>query len=156
METVVGHLSRSEPPLRQEIIQFMLDAKSHGFSMWKVRANWYRIINVATTVIVAVKWVDDTRSWRNLTSTILVHTLLVILSHHSNSFILRFVTSAWNYKFRSRGLLLHFDSKLSMFDTVEMDELDEEFDGMPSTRSPEVVQMRYDKLRAKRSCTDEV
>ena len=29
-----------------------------------------------------------------------------------------------------------------------MDELDEEFDGMPSTRSSEVVRMRYDKLRA--------
>ncbi|KAG6595493.1 Protein QUIRKY, partial [Cucurbita argyrosperma subsp. sororia] len=110
----------------------MLDAKSHSFSMRKVRANWYRIINIATTVIAAVKWVDDTRSWRNLTSMILVHMLL------------------------SQGLLSHFDSKLSISYTVEMDELDEEFDGMPSTRSPEVVRMRYDKLRANISCTDEV
>ncbi|XP_022925217.1 protein QUIRKY isoform X2 [Cucurbita moschata] len=153
VETVVGNLSRSEPPLRREIILFMLDAESHGFSMRKVRANWYRIINVATTVIAAVKWVDDTRSWRNPTSTILVHALLVILIWFPDLIIptvsfYAFVTSAWNYKFRSQGLLPHFDSKLSMVDTVEMDELDEEFDGMPSTRSPEVVRMRYDKLRA--------
>ena len=46
------------------------------------------------------------------------------------------------------GASPHFDSKLSMADTVEMDEMDEEFDGMPSTRSPEVVWLRYDKLRA--------
>ncbi|KAG6595486.1 FT-interacting protein 3, partial [Cucurbita argyrosperma subsp. sororia] len=92
---VVGHLSRSELPLRREIILFMLNAESHGFSMRKIGAN-----------------------------------------------------CAWNYKFRSRGLLPHFDSKLSMSDTVEMDELDEEFDGMSSTRSLEVVRMRYVKLRA--------
>ncbi|XP_022966146.1 protein QUIRKY isoform X2 [Cucurbita maxima] len=153
VETVVGHLSRSEPPLRREIILFMLDPESHGFSMRKVRANWYRIINVANTVIAAVKWVDDTRSWQNPASTILVHVLLMILIWFPDLIIptvsfYAFFTSAWNYKFRSRDLFPHFDSKLSMADTVEMDELDEEFDGMPSTRLPEVVRKRYDKLRA--------
>ncbi|XP_038883610.1 protein QUIRKY [Benincasa hispida] len=152
VETVVGHFSRSEPPLRREVVLFMLDAESHSFSMRKVRANWYRVISVAATVIAAVKWIDDTRSWRNPTATILVHILLVILIWFPDLIIPTvsfyvFVTGAWNYKFRSPELLSSFDLKLSMTDVVERDELDEEFDDIPSTRSPEVVRMRYDKLR---------
>lgn len=153
VEMVVSHLSRSEPPLQREIVMFMLDAESHSFSMRKVRANWYRVINVAANVIAAVKWIDDTRSWRNPTATMLVHALLVILIWFPDLIIPTvsfyvFVTGAWNYKFRSPELLSNFDSKLSMMDVVERDELDEEFDDVPSTRPPEVVRMRYDKLRA--------
>ncbi|KAL0544664.1 hypothetical protein IC582_019782 [Cucumis melo] len=152
VETVVGHFSRSEPPLRREIIVFMLDAESHNFSMRKIRVNWYRVINVASTIIAAVKWIDDTRSWRNPTATILVHALLVILIWFPDLIIPTvsfyvFVTGAWNYKLRSSELIPSFDSKLSMTDIVERDELDEEFDDVPSTRSAEVVRMRYDKLR---------
>lgn len=153
VETVVGHLSRSEPPLRREVVSFMLDVESQNFSMRKVRANWYRVIGVAATVIAAVKWIDDTRSWRNPTATILVHALLLVLIWFPDLIIptvafYAFVIGAWNYRFRSPDLLPHFDSKLSLVDVVDREELDEEFDGVPSRRSPEAVRVRYDKLRA--------
>lgn len=153
VEMVVGHFSRSEPPLRREIVLFMLNDESNGFSMRKVRANWYRVINVVSAVITTVKWIDNTRSWQNSTATILVHALLVILIWFPDLIIptisfYTFITGAWNYKFRSSEIFPHFDSKLSMVDAVDEEELDEEFDGVVSTRSPEVVRRRYDKLRA--------
>ncbi|KAK4381815.1 protein QUIRKY [Sesamum angolense] len=39
------------------------------------------------------------------------------------------------------------DVKLSQVDMVDPDELDEEFDTFPSSRPPEVIRVRYDRLR---------
>nr|XP_048334031.1 FT-interacting protein 7 isoform X2 [Ziziphus jujuba var. spinosa]XP_048334032.1 FT-interacting protein 7 isoform X3 [Ziziphus jujuba var. spinosa]XP_048334033.1 FT-interacting protein 7 isoform X4 [Ziziphus jujuba var. spinosa] len=150
---VAAHLSRSEPPLRREVVLYMLDADSQSFSMRKVRANWCRIINVIAGVIDIARWVDNTRSWKNPTATILVHALLVMLVWFPDLIVPSlafyvFVIGAWNYRFRSRDPLPHFDPKLSLADTVDREELDEEFDTVPSSRSADVVKMRYDKLRA--------
>ncbi|KAL2900829.1 Protein QUIRKY [Bienertia sinuspersici] len=69
VKILVLHLSRSEPPLGHEVVQYMLDADSNTFSMRKVRANWFRIINLVAGVIDVVKWVEDTRTWKTPTST---------------------------------------------------------------------------------------
>ncbi|KAA8516876.1 hypothetical protein F0562_017306 [Nyssa sinensis] len=153
VKLVAAHLARSEPPLRLDVVSYMLDADSQSFSMRKVRANWFRIINVVAGVIDVVKWVEDTRAWKNPTATLLVHALLVMLVWFPDLIVPSlafyvFVVGAWNRRFRSRDPLPHFDPKLSLADLVDRDELDEEFDGMPSTRSNEVVRARYDKLRA--------
>ncbi|KAH7571690.1 hypothetical protein ACOSQ2_014652 [Xanthoceras sorbifolium] len=153
VKIISAHLARSEPPLRQDVVRYMLDADSQSFSMRKVRANYFRIVNVLAGVIDIVRWVDDTRAWKNPTTTILVHALLVMLVWFPDLIIPTlafyvFVIGAWNYRFRSRVPLPHFDPKLSLADTVERDELDEEFDIVPSSRPPEVVRIRYDKLRA--------
>ncbi|OIV90074.1 hypothetical protein TanjilG_01528 [Lupinus angustifolius] len=152
VKMVAGHLSRSEPPLRKEVVYYMLDADSQNFSMRKVRANWYRIINVVAGVIDIVRWIDDTRGWKNPTATILVHALLVMLVWFPDLIIPTlsfyvFAIGAWNYRFRLRDPLPHFDPKLSLAELVENEELDEEFDTLPSTRSPDLVRLRYDKLR---------
>ena len=149
---VSDHLSRSEPPLRREIVLYMLDADSQSFSMRKVRANWIRIINVVAGVVDIVRWIDDTRSWKNPTATILVHALLVLLVWFPDLifptlFFYVFAIGAWNYRFRSREPLPHFCPKMSMVDAVDREELDEEFDTLPSSRSPEKLRERYDKLR---------
>ncbi|KAL8259745.1 hypothetical protein R6Q59_027698 [Mikania micrantha] len=46
VKITAAHFSRSEPPLRREVVTYMLDADSHSFSMRKIRANWLRIVNV--------------------------------------------------------------------------------------------------------------
>ncbi|KAL1338606.1 hypothetical protein HN51_033223 [Arachis hypogaea] len=152
VKMVAMHLSRSEPPLRKEVVYYMLDADSHNFSMRKVRANWYRIINVVAGVIDIVRWIDDTRGWKNPTATILVHALLVMLVWFPDLIIPTFlfyvfVIGAWNYRFRSRDPLPHFDPKISLAEVVDREELDEEFDAVPSSGSSEMVRARYDKLR---------
>uniref|UniRef100_A0A6N2NHY9 C2 domain-containing protein n=1 Tax=Salix viminalis TaxID=40686 RepID=A0A6N2NHY9_SALVM len=149
---IATHLSRSEPSLRREVVFYMLDVDSHAFSMRKIRANWIRIINVIASVIDIVRWIDDTRVWKNPMSTILVHALLIMLVWFPDLIVptlafYMFVIGAWNYRFRSREPLPHFDPKLSLADTVDRDELDEEFDTVSSSRPPEMVRARYDKLR---------
>ncbi|TKY47916.1 QUIRKY protein [Spatholobus suberectus] len=149
---VAGHLSRSEPPLGKEVVFYMLDVDSHNFSMRKVRANWYRIINVVAGVIDILRWIEDTRGWKNPTATVLVHALLVMLVWFPDLIIPTFafyvfVVGAWNYRFRARDPFPHFDPKISLAEVVEREELDEEFDAVPSGRSNEVVRARYDKLR---------
>ncbi|KAG9135683.1 hypothetical protein Leryth_002411 [Lithospermum erythrorhizon] len=149
---LASHLARSEPPLGREVVTYMLDADSQPFSMRKVRANWFRIINVIAGVIDVVKWVDDTRAWRNPTATILVNVLLVMLVWFPDLIIPTlafyvFIVGTWNYRFRSRDQLPHFDTKMSLAESIDRDELDEEFDAMPCTRPNEMVRARYDKLR---------
>ncbi|XP_059668598.1 multiple C2 domain and transmembrane region protein 16 [Cornus florida] len=153
VKLLAAHFSRSEPPLPQDVITYMLDAESHAFSMRKVRANWFRIINVVAGVIDVVKWLDDTRAWKNPTATILVHALLVMLVWFPDLIVptfafYLFVIGAWNYRFRSRIPLPHFDPKISFADSIDGDELDEEFDAVPSSRPNEMVRARYDKLRS--------
>ncbi|GAB4834102.1 hypothetical protein Ancab_032356 [Ancistrocladus abbreviatus] len=152
VKILAAHLSRSEPPLRCEIVLYMLDADSHSFSMRKVRVNWFRIINVVARVIDIFRWIEDTRTWKSPTATILVHALLVVLVWFPDLIIPTlafyvFVIGAWNYRFRSRNPLPHFDPKISQAECIDRDELDEEFDMVPSTRPPDVVRARYDKLR---------
>nr|GMC90188.1 protein QUIRKY [Ipomoea batatas] len=152
VKLLTTHLSRSEPPLRREVVGYMLDADSHSFSMRKVRANWFRIITVIAAVIDVVKWADDTRAWRNPTATILVHALLVLLVWFPDLIIPTFafyvfMIGAWNYRFRSKDKLNHFDTKISLAESIDRDELDEEFDVVPCTRPNDMVRARYDKLR---------
>lgn len=152
VKIIAGHLARSEPPLRQDVVRYMLDADAQSFSMRKVRANYFRIVNVLSGVIDIVRWVDDTRAWKNPTATILVHALMVLLVWFPDLIVPTlafyvFVIGAWNYRFRSKVSLPHFDPKISLADSVDREELDEEFDMVPSTRSGEVVRVRYDKLR---------
>ncbi|XP_024983600.1 protein QUIRKY [Cynara cardunculus var. scolymus] len=152
VKVIAAHLARSEPPLRREVVTYMLDADTHTFSMRKVRANWLRIINVLSGVIDMVKWFNDTRSWKNPTATVLVHVLLVMLVWFPDLIIPTlafyvFVVGVWNYRFRSRSAPPHFDPKLSLAETIDGNELDEEFDTVPCTRSNETVRARYDKLR---------
>ncbi|PQQ00806.1 protein QUIRKY [Prunus yedoensis var. nudiflora] len=152
MKIMASHLSRSEPPLGRDGVLYMLDTDSQGFIMRRVRANYFRIINVVAGVMDVVGWINDTRSWKNPMATILVHALLALLVWFLDLLVPTlafyvFVIGAWNYRFRSRAALQHFDPKLSLVESVDCDELDEEFDSVPSTRSFEVVRARYDKLR---------
>lgn len=152
---VAAHLSRSEPPLRREVVSHILEqdhAGANAFSMRRVRANWYRIIRVVAGALEVFRWVDDTRSWKNPTATVLVHALLVMLVWFPDLIVPTlafyvFAVGAWNYRFRSRTALPHFDPKLSLAEAADRDELDEEFDAMPCGRPSEVVRARYDKLR---------
>jgi hypothetical protein len=152
VKIVAAHLSRSEPPIRREVVLYMLDADSQAFSMRKVRVNWFRIINVIAGLVDIARWMHDTRLWKNPTATILVHALLVMLVWFPDLIVPTlafyvFVIGLWNYRFTSRDPLPHFDPKISLVDVVDRDELDEEFDGVPSNRPNEMVRARYDKLR---------
>ncbi|KAJ8534172.1 hypothetical protein K7X08_007496 [Anisodus acutangulus] len=45
-QIVSMRLSRAEPPLRKEIVEYMLDVGSHMWSMRRSKANFFRIMGV--------------------------------------------------------------------------------------------------------------
>lgn len=152
MKIVGLRLSRAEPPLRQEVVQYMLDTESNMWSMRRSKANWFRIMNVLSGIVSVAKWVDDICKWRNPITTILVHFLFLVLVWYPELivptvFFYVFLIGAWHYRFRPR-MPPHMDTRISHADAVDQDELDEEFDPLQSSEASENVRMRYDRLRS--------
>ncbi|KAG8363573.1 hypothetical protein BUALT_Bualt19G0036500 [Buddleja alternifolia] len=152
-QIVSNRLSRSEPPLRKEVIEYMLDVGSNMWSVRRSKANHYRIAGILSTLVKFIKWFDQICTWNNPFVTILVHVLFLAFvcfpwMISSTIFLSVFLMGTWNYRTRPRNPP-HMDVKLSQADTAHNDELEEEFDSFPtSLKQIDVVKMRYDRLRA--------
>uniref|UniRef100_A0A7N1A4A2 C2 domain-containing protein n=1 Tax=Kalanchoe fedtschenkoi TaxID=63787 RepID=A0A7N1A4A2_KALFE len=74
-QIVLMRLSRAEPPLRKEFIEYMLDVGSHMWSMRRSKANFFRIMGMLGRVIAVAKWFDQICHRKNPITTILIHIL---------------------------------------------------------------------------------
>jgi hypothetical protein len=152
MNIVALRLMRSDPPLRQEVVQFMLDTEAERWSMRRSKANYYRIMGVLSGIMAVSIWFGDICSWKSPVTTVLVHLLLLILVWYPELllptvFLYMFLIGAWNYRFRSRTPPF-MDAKLSQGEHIgDLDELEEEFNVIPASRAPEVLKHRYERLR---------
>ncbi|PKU69140.1 FT-interacting protein 1 [Dendrobium catenatum] len=152
MSIVAARLGRAEPPLRREVVEYMLDVDSHMWSMRRSKANFFRIMSVMSGASAMLRWLDEVSMWRNPVTTVLVHVLFVILLWYPELilptvFLYMFLIGLWNYRFRPR-YPPHMDTKLSWAEAVHPDELDEEFDTFPTSKPHDVARMRYDRLRS--------
>ncbi|XP_004493560.1 FT-interacting protein 3 [Cicer arietinum] len=151
-QIVSMRLSRAEPPLRKEVVEYMLDVGSHMWSMRRSKANFFRIMGVLSGIVAVGKWFDQICHWKNPITTILIHILFVILVMYPELilptiFLYLFLIGIWYYRWRPRHPP-HMDTRLSHADSAHPDELDEEFDTFPTTRPSDIVRMRYDRLRS--------
>uniref|UniRef100_A0A2P2MYI3 Synaptotagmin n=1 Tax=Rhizophora mucronata TaxID=61149 RepID=A0A2P2MYI3_RHIMU len=149
---VAARLSRAEPPLRKEVVEYMSDAHSHLWSMRRSKANFFRLMSVFTGLIAVSRWFGEVCTWKNPVTTLLVHLLFVLLVCFPELilptvFLYMFVIGVWNYRFRPR-YPPHMNTRISYAEAVHPDELDEEFDTFPTTRGSDLVRMRYDRLRS--------
>nr|XP_016487077.1 PREDICTED: protein QUIRKY-like [Nicotiana tabacum] len=152
MNIVAIRLARAEPPLRKEVVEYMLDVDSHMWSMRRSKANFFRIMSLLSGIISINRWFGDVCHWKNPVTSVLVHILFLILIWYPELilptlFLYMFLIGLWNYRFRPRHPP-HMDTKLSWAETVHPDELDEEFDTFPTSRPPDIARMRYDRLRS--------
>ncbi|KAJ1378447.1 Phosphoribosyltransferase C-terminal [Sesbania bispinosa] len=150
-EDVAQWLARSEPPLGHEVVRYMLDADSHTWSMRKSKANWFRIVAVLAWAVGLAKWLDDIRRWKNPVTTVLLHILYLVLVWYPDlivptGFLYVVLIGIWYYRFRPK-IPAGMDTRLSQAEAVDPDELDEEFDTMPSSKPPDLIRVRYDRLR---------
>jgi len=148
---VAEWLQKAEPPLGQEVVRYMLDADSHTWSMRKSKANWFRIVAVLAWAVGLAKWLDDIRRWRNPVTTVLVHVLYLVLVWYPDlivptGFLYVFLIGVWYYRFRPK-IPAGMDTRLSQAEAVDPDELEEEFDTIPSSKPSDIVRARYDRLR---------
>ncbi|KAJ7530513.1 hypothetical protein O6H91_14G006900 [Diphasiastrum complanatum] len=144
-------LSRSEPPLRQEVVQYVLEPDSTAWSLRRSRANYYRILNVLSEPLALINRFDGICKWKNKFKTIVAHLLFCFLVCFPRFvlpmlFVFFFLKGAWLFRFRARSPP-SIDAKLSQAEQVDPEELDEEFDPIPSTKDSEIVRVRYDRLR---------
>ncbi|KAL0464782.1 UNVERIFIED_CONTAM: FT-interacting protein 3 [Sesamum latifolium] len=149
---VAARLTRAEPPLRKEVIEYMTDADSHLWSMRRSKANFFRLMSVFNGLLAVWKWFGEVCMWKNPITTVLVHVLFVMLICFPELilptlFLYMFLIGLWNYRYRPK-YPPHMNTRLSCADAVHPDELDEEFDSFPTARSSDLVRMRYDRLRS--------
>ncbi|XP_019186884.1 PREDICTED: FT-interacting protein 1-like [Ipomoea nil] len=152
MNIVAARLARAEPPLRKEVVEYMLDVDSHLWSMRRSKANFFRIMSLLSGTMALTKWFRDVCQWRNTLTSVLVHILFLILICYPDLilptlFLYMFLIGLWNYRLRPRHPP-HMDTKLSWAEAVHPDELDEEFDTFPTSKNQDIVKMRYDRLRS--------
>ncbi|KAJ1377060.1 Phosphoribosyltransferase C-terminal [Sesbania bispinosa] len=152
MQIVSMRLSRAEPPLRKEVVEYMLDVDSHMWNMRRSKANFFRIMKILSGLIAIGRWFDQICNWKNPLTSILIHILFIILVLYPELilptiFLYLFFIGIWNYRWRPRHPP-HMDTRLSHADAAHLDELDEEFDTFPTSRSSNTVKMRYDRLRS--------
>ncbi|KAM7260382.1 hypothetical protein ACFE04_016123 [Oxalis oulophora] len=149
---VAMRLGRAEPPLRKEVVEYMSDVDSHLWSMRRSKANFFRLMTVFSGLFAAGKWFGDICMWKNPITTVLVHVLYLMLACFPELilptlFLYMFLIGVWNFRYRPR-YPPHMNIKISQAEVVHPDELDEEFDTFPTSRNPEIVRMRYDRLRS--------
>lgn len=152
MNVVASRLSRAEPPLGREVVEYMLDHDSHMWSMRRSKANFFRLMSVLSSFVAMGRFVESMRNWNKpVYSTIFMMIFLVLVSFPELIIPLLLLYMAfvgiWRYRSRPRQPP-HMDTRLSHAETVYPDELDEEFDSFPTSRSAEIVRMRYDRLRS--------
>nr|KYP49421.1 Multiple C2 and transmembrane domain-containing protein 1 [Cajanus cajan] len=152
VSVVAARLSRAEPPLRKEVVEYMCDTDSHLWSMRRSKANFYRLMTVFSGILRVVRWLGEVSTWKNPITTVLVHILFLMLVCFPELilptvFLYLFVIGMWNWRFRPR-CPPHMNTRLSYADGVSPDELDEEFDTFPTSKSPDIVRWRYDRLRS--------
>ncbi|EPS67730.1 hypothetical protein M569_07043 [Genlisea aurea] len=152
-QIVSSRLGRAEPPLRKEVVEYMLDV---GSSMWSVRrskSNHFRLATVVSGVARCVRVFDGICSWSNPMVTVSAHVLFLVCVCFpwliaAAAFVCLFAIGTWNYRSRPRHPP-HTDVRLSQADAAQADELEEEFDAFPTAqRQVEVLRARYDRLRA--------
>ncbi|CAN4118598.1 unnamed protein product [Withania somnifera] len=151
-QIVSMRLSRAEPPLRKDIVEYMLDVGSYMWSMRRSKANFFRIMGVLGGISAILRWFDQICNWKNSIRTVVIHIVFLILVLYpglilSTVFLYLFLIGVWNYRWRPRHPP-HMNTRLSCADNAHPDELDEEFDTFPTSYPPNLVQMRYDRLRS--------
>ncbi|KAH7544815.1 FT-interacting protein 4 [Ziziphus jujuba] len=145
-------LSLAEPPLRKEVVDYMLDADVNLWSTRRGKANFYRVSKLFNGLVMFMKWFDQIQKWTNPYSTVLVFCVYLIFLLYPHLILqtsLLYLTLVGVYRYRKRPRNPpHMDTELSHAYTVSLDELDEEFDSFPSRKSNEILRMRYDRLRS--------
>ncbi|MBA0788197.1 hypothetical protein Gotri_026378, partial [Gossypium trilobum] len=145
-------LSRNEPPLRQEVVGYMLDRGSQMWSLRKAKSNFQRVFATFKWFSNARQWFDEIRKWNNSAATVLVMAIYCIIVFKPDLILptmtlysIQVMILQWRKRSRRPT---HIDVNLLIAGSMTAYELDEEFDTFSSSRQFDVLGMRYDRLRS--------
>lgn len=146
-EIVSMCLARSEPPLKKDVVDYILDLDSYSWSLRRSKINFSRI---AKNLTWSWNIVDDIFKWKSTPKTLFVFfcILVCIFMPHAIMFLpLLTVLIGLISFFWSSDLPPHIDMALSQAASTSEFDLDEETDTLPSSRPPKIVSKRYERLR---------
>ncbi|CAN1139470.1 FT-interacting protein 7 [Linum perenne] len=148
---ISARLQRADPPLRKEVVEYMLDAGASTWSLRKGKVNIHRLISSLRFLSTISKGFNWIREWNNVSATVTFYIIFLILVYFPQLilpclFLTLFVAAIMGYPRRPRQPP-HVDVKLSRAEDAAGDELDEELDTFPSSKQGEVLRNRYDRMR---------
>lgn len=150
-QIVCMRLSCAEPPLRKEVVEYLLDVHSHQWSNRRSKVNFDRVMEVLGTLIALGSWLDEICNWKKPGDTLLIHILLVAFVTHPELIcpviFIYLSLIGWRQYVRRPRHPVYVDTLLSRADDPDPDELEEEFDTFPSSCPTDILRKRYDRLR---------
>ncbi|KAF5802190.1 putative C2 domain, phosphoribosyltransferase, C2 domain superfamily [Helianthus annuus] len=143
IQIVSMRFSQAEPPLSKEVVEYVLDVGSDMWSWRRIKANYFRIMEVFHGLNVVGIWFV-----KNPINIVVIHIIFFILAMYpdlivSSIFLTLFVIGIWNYR-RRPMYPPPMDACLLCTDNADPDE---EFDTFPTSDLPDMTSMRYDGLR---------
>ncbi|RDY02194.1 FT-interacting protein 1, partial [Mucuna pruriens] len=137
-------LSRAEPPLREEVVYYMLDFRP---SMWSKRKQGHSLIG---DFVAFWKWLEDIRNWKKPFTTLLFNFVcfLMILFYQKRIFplVILFLLCVVLKRYLKRPRhLCHTDATLCGADVATPEDI-EELDMFPTQLGGEPLTRRYDRL----------
>ncbi|KAJ7945112.1 C2 domain-containing protein [Quillaja saponaria] len=142
---------QAEPPLREEVVNHMLAVRAKLWSMRKGRTTFDRISVFLNALVATCKWFEEVMYWKDFQRTLMVHAALVGVIFCPKSvlqtifaYLILNVLSQYSKRPRHPAQV---DLKLSHVHTATVNELQEEFDPVPSKYGGVVLRNRYDCMR---------
>lgn len=59
MNVVAPRLSHSDPSLGREVVEYILDHDSHMWSLRRSKTNFFRLVNVLSSLVGLARWVES-------------------------------------------------------------------------------------------------
>ncbi|XP_028788084.1 FT-interacting protein 3-like [Neltuma alba] len=146
-----SRMSKTEPAWRREVVSYMLDSNESLWSMRRGRADFDRIKAVMSGFVALHAQYDKICQWKNPTSSLIVCLIIFVLILEPQILLpgilfCLMLDIILQYPKRP-GLLSHVDLQLSHVNAASVDELEEEFDPVPSKFEDRIIRYRYDRLR---------
>ncbi|KAF2319428.1 hypothetical protein GH714_015756 [Hevea brasiliensis] len=149
---ICSRLSRTDPPLRKEVVEYFLDTRARMWSIRKGKANLERVMRCLSVFPAVWIWFDGIRQWKNTVTTVSIWFLFILLINFPEAILPNFFfylafAGVRNYRTRPTHPP-NIDTILSHVEDASSDDWDEEFDAFPSSKPGEIIRKRYDRLRS--------
>ncbi|KAK6127338.1 LOW QUALITY PROTEIN: hypothetical protein DH2020_038909 [Rehmannia glutinosa] len=103
MNIVASRLGRAEPPLRKEVVEYMLDVDSHMWSMRRSKANFFRIVSLFSGFVSMSKWISslpmEKSHHHHFSAYSVLHTNMLPELILPTAFLYMFLIGLWNFRF---------------------------------------------------------
>ncbi|XP_027333637.1 FT-interacting protein 7-like [Abrus precatorius] len=148
---IANRLSRAEPPLKKEVVYYMLDSRSDMWSRRKAIANFNRVMSLIGDFIAFWKLLERIRVWKDPIASLLFNLMCFLILFYPQPmmpFVIFYLF--WvglKHYFKRPKHTCQIDATLSGANLATPEDLAEELDVFPTQLGGEPLRRSYDRLR---------